>query len=127
VSPSAAAQPAIDEPRAVLETVDGDAVLLRELVGLFHEDCPSLLAEIRAASTAGDAGRLGRTAHKLAGAVSNFHARRALYAARKVEEMARLEKLDGAPSAIAELEDALAALHPALDVLVDQAQRGGGV
>jgi two-component system, sensor histidine kinase and response regulator len=125
IAPSAtgAASP-IDDPAAIVEAVDGDAALLRELVGLFHEDCPSLLDEIRNALTAGDATRLGRAAHKLAGAVSNFHARRALHAARYLEEVARSGDLQSALPAFAELETALAALHPALDALVAKALPG---
>jgi PAS domain S-box-containing protein len=124
VSPSAVSGPAIDDPAAVLEAVDGDAGLLRELVGLFREDSPLLLSEIRAALAAGDATVLGRTAHKLAGAISNFHARRALFAARQLEELARAGNLAGAGATLAELEAALAALRPALDDLVESASRG---
>jgi HPt (histidine-containing phosphotransfer) domain-containing protein len=65
-----------------------------------------------------------RAAHKLAGAVSNFHARRTVQAARRLEEMARAGNLQDARAALAELEDALAVLHPALDDLVRQTRQG---
>jgi PAS domain S-box-containing protein len=118
VAPSASLSPPIEDPAAVLEAVDGDGNLLRELVNLFHQDSPALRDELRAALAAGDAARLGRAAHKLAGAVSNFHARCTLQVARRLEELARAGKLFELPAALADLESALAALHPALDALV---------
>jgi two-component system, sensor histidine kinase and response regulator len=118
VAPSAALQQPIEDPAAVLEAVDGDGTLLRELVTLFHEDSPALREELRAALAAGDASRLGRAAHKLAGAVSNFHARDTLQTARRLEELARAGNLCEVPAALAELESALTELYPALDALV---------
>jgi two-component system, sensor histidine kinase and response regulator len=125
VSPSAASGSPIEDVAAVLEAVDGDGELLRELVGLFHEDGPTLQDELRASLAACDSGRLGRAAHKIAGAVSNFHARRTLHAARRLEELARTGNLHEAPAALADLEGALAALHPALDELVEKTVLGG--
>ncbi len=124
VAPSAAEGPPVDDPRAVLEAVDGDGELLRELVGLFHADGPLLQEEMRSALAECDAPRLARAAHKLAGAVSNFHARRARSASRRLEELARTGKLDDAGATLAELEAALAALHPALDALVERSLQG---
>ncbi len=125
VSPSATSGSPIEDVAAVLEAVDGDGELLRELVGLFHEDGPTLRDELRASLAACDSGRLGRAAHKIAGAVSNFHARRTLHAARRLEELARAGNLHEAPAALADLEGALAALHPALDDLVEKTMLGG--
>jgi PAS domain S-box-containing protein len=130
VAPSAVAAavvepPPIEDPAAVLEAVDGDGELLRELVGLFHEDGSLLRNELRAALAEGDAGRLGRAAHKLAGAVSNFHAGPTLRKARKVEELARVGDLSGVPAELADLECALEALHPALDAFVAKTLKAG--
>jgi PAS domain S-box-containing protein len=124
VSPSATAGSPIEDVAAVMEAVEGDGELLRELVGLFHEGGPPMRDELRASLAAGDADRLGRAAHKLGGAVSMFHARKTLHAVRRLEEMARMGNLHEAPAALADLECALAALHPALDALVEKALRG---
>jgi two-component system, sensor histidine kinase and response regulator len=124
VAPSSISTSAIENPAAVLEAVDGDGNLLRELVGLFHEDGPALRDELRAALASGDSHRLGRAAHKLAGAVSNFHADRTLQSARRLEELARAGDLREASAELADLESALAALHPALDAFVAKALEG---
>jgi len=120
VSPSASITHPIEDPGAVLEAVDGDGELLKELVSLFHEDGRLLRDELRAALAASDAARLSRAAHKLTGAVSNFHARSTLQSARRLEELARAGDLFSVPAALADLETSLAALHPALDALVEQ-------
>jgi HPt (histidine-containing phosphotransfer) domain-containing protein len=109
----------------VLEAVDGDGELLRELVGIFHEDGPLLRNELRSALAEGDAARLGRAAHKLAGAVSNFHAGRTLRKARKLEELARTGSMNEVPAELADLENALEALHPALDAFVAKTLEAG--
>jgi PAS domain S-box-containing protein len=115
----------IENPTAVLEAVDGNGELLRELVGLFHEHGPLLRDELRTALAEGDAGRFGRAAHKLAGSVSNFHAGRTLRKARKLEELARIGALGEAPAELADLENAMEALHPALDAFVAKTLAAG--
>ena len=61
-----------------LASVDGDMELLREVVGLFLEEYPKTLAEIRDAIDEGDPHRLNRAAHSLKGSVGNFGAQRRL-------------------------------------------------
>jgi CheY-like chemotaxis protein len=125
-APSKGPAQAIEDPAAILEAVDGDGELLRELVGLFHADDPSLREEMRASLAAGDADRLARAAHKLAGAVSNFHSRGALLNARRLEELARTGNMLEIPKALSDLERTLAELHPALDALVAKTLQGVG-
>jgi HPt (histidine-containing phosphotransfer) domain-containing protein len=120
VAPSSLEAMPIDDSAAVLEAVAGDGDLLRELVVLFREDAPALRDELHAALAEKNALRLGRAAHKLAGAVSNFHACRTLSLARRLEELARAGELQEVPATLADLDCALAALHPALDALVEK-------
>jgi CheY-like chemotaxis protein len=85
--PVGAPQPAPGEvlDRAVLlEHMAGDPELLAEMVALFLQDCPQLLAALREALARGDARALKRAAHTLKGTVSNFAAPAATAAALRL-------------------------------------------
>src|SRR5436190_16020451 len=77
--------PAPFDEAAVLERVEGDVELLREIVELFLEDSLRLREEVRAAVAAGDAAALRRSAHTLKGAASNFGAAAVVAAALQLE------------------------------------------
>src|SRR4029079_7740049 len=70
-------EPAVFDRDAALDRMDGDGDLLKELVGLFLDECPQRMAEIREVLTRRDAARLGQAAHTLKGSVGNFAARQA--------------------------------------------------
>ncbi len=95
---------------AALARVDGDRELLKEIAGLFLEECPGSLEAVRAAVAAGDPAALQRAAHSLKGAVSNFGERTAHKAALRLEDMGRAGDLAGSADALRELEEALARL-----------------
>ncbi|MBI5572497.1 MAG: Hpt domain-containing protein [Desulfomonile tiedjei] len=88
----------------ILDRVGGDAELLKEVVGLFIDDCPRLLSEIREAFLDGDAARVEKVAHALKGSVGNFAAEAAVQAAFKLESMGRSRDLTGASEALMQLE-----------------------
>ena len=67
-------EPAVFDRDAALERMDGDVELLKELVGLFLDECPQRMAEIREALTRRDATKLRQAAHTLKGSVGNFGA-----------------------------------------------------
>jgi two-component system, sensor histidine kinase and response regulator len=92
---------------ALLERVEGDAELLREIVDLFATDSPRLLKELRQASADGNAGILKRAAHTLKGAASNFGAIAVVDAARDLETMGREGNLADAPAVCGRLEESL--------------------
>ena len=112
-APAQPAAPLIDE-RALLERLNGDRRLLGELIGVFDGDCPRMLDAVRQAVEAGDAPALQTAAHKLKGSVANFSARGAVEAALRLETMARQRELDGAPEALAVVENEIARLRRAL-------------
>jgi two-component system sensor histidine kinase/response regulator len=97
-----------------LERVEGDRELLAEMIGLFLEECPDLVAEMRSALTAQDAAALHHAAHTLKGSVGNFSARRAFAAALTLEKLGRAGDLAAAPAAFAALEQELERLQPIL-------------
>ena len=79
-------RPAIDDWNGVLARVGGSAPLLAKLVGMFREEMPGLVAELRATLVSGEG--LRRTAHRIAGTVGIFNAGQALALAREVEQRA---------------------------------------
>jgi two-component system, sensor histidine kinase and response regulator len=74
---------------ALLDRLTGDRELLHELIGLYFEDEQTLIDQVAAAISAGDAVRLARSAHTLKGSVGNFCASAAHGAAAALETAAR--------------------------------------
>jgi PAS domain S-box-containing protein len=105
--------------QAVLSRLEGDVDLMRELVKIFLQDAPRLLAEAKSALADGDATRLQRAAHTLKGAASNFSALAAAGAAERLETVARDGDLGKADEAVRTLEDALTQTIPALKDLAE--------
>jgi len=102
---------------ALMERLGGDVELFNEIAGLFQEDCPRLLAQIRSAVDGGDAVALERAAHTLKGCVANFGARAAYQAALHLERIGRARELDNAGSACESLEAEITRFQQALDAL----------
>jgi two-component system, sensor histidine kinase and response regulator len=100
-----------------LAAVGDDPELLRELAGIFLQECPGILQEIRTAVARGDAANLKCAAHNLKGSVDNFAAGAAFAAALRLEMMGRDGKLVEASGALADLERELDRLTPALTAL----------
>ena len=108
--------PVVDRA-AVLDRVGGDEELLREIIDIFLEEYPSLVAGIRDAVEKKDAGALERSAHNLKGSVSNFGAESATRAAADLELMGRKGEIQRAPVVVEVLELELVSLHNALNNL----------
>ena len=108
------AEPAVFDRDAALERMDGDVDLMKELVGLFLDECPQRMAEIREALTRRDATKLRQAAHTLKGSVGNFAAREALEGARRLETIAQEQDWEHAEEAWAALEAAIDRLKPAM-------------
>jgi HPt (histidine-containing phosphotransfer) domain-containing protein len=100
-----------------MSRVGGDAELLKELAGLFLEEYPRLIAELRDAHHDGDAKRVESTAHGLKGSVANFGAKAAVDAALRIEQLGRAGNLGGVEEMLHTLDLALLALHTELTAL----------
>lgn len=85
----------LDWERA-LENADGSEDLLIELAGVFIEECPEMMRQVRAAIDARDAPALQRTAHSLKGSARIFAAADASQAALRLETMGANGELSGA-------------------------------
>ncbi|MBI3670340.1 MAG: PAS domain S-box protein [Acidobacteria bacterium] len=129
--PDPAAAPAAGEPSpgevldrdALVARVEGDKELLTEMVELFLQDSPRLIAAIREAAARGDAKSLERSAHTLKGSVSNFCAPAATAAAVRLEQMGREGDLAQAAEGCAALEKEIARLKPLLAELGQEVAR----
>jgi PAS domain S-box-containing protein len=99
---------------SLLERVEGDHALVVELVKVFFEETPPLLRMIRSAFQEGDAGALGKAAHRLRGTLTTIGAERATAPALRLELSSRNEPPEPDDSALAELERELVRLEPEL-------------
>ena len=104
----------------ILDRVGGDEELLYEIAAIFLEEYPSLLHDIKAAVSGGDAKRLERAAHSLKGSVGNFGAHNATQAAYRLEISGRREDLRDAPKALEDLVSEFRSLQPDLERLAAQ-------
>jgi PAS domain S-box-containing protein len=77
------------DPNLVLSRVDGDRKLLHEIIGLFMEQTPRLLGEIRQSIENLDGTTLQRAAHALKGSIGIFGAQTAFDAALRLERLGR--------------------------------------
>ena len=105
--------PAFD-PEIILSHVEDDRELLTEIVALYFEGMPKLMADMETACERSDADALERAGHTLKGSVSNFGAQAAFDAALKVELIGRSRNLDGKELAVQELQQEIARLTDAM-------------
>ncbi|MGA8067629.1 MAG: DUF4381 family protein [Terriglobales bacterium] len=108
-----AADEVIDKAE-LLNKLEGDEELLRELIDIFFEESGVLLEQISDAVTKRDAAGLHRAAHKLKGTVSTFGGSSATRAALALEMMGRNGELDHAEAGFMELRERMKALERAL-------------
>ncbi len=111
-----AVEPAVD-PDAALARVEGDRELLHEIIGLFLDEAPERMGEIRTAISDRNGNALERAAHSLKGSVSYFGAPSAYEAALRLESIGRDRDWADVETAGKELEQAMALVTQALTTL----------
>jgi CheY-like chemotaxis protein len=99
---------------AALARVGGDVELLRELAGMFLEEYPKLLEEIRLGLSEQNVPKAGNAAHQLKGLLAQFGAETARQAAYAVEQPARQGDLAATRQNLQLLEEAMRRVHPDL-------------
>ncbi|MDW8324461.1 MAG: PAS domain S-box protein [Burkholderiales bacterium] len=92
----------------LMAATGGDEALAREILSLFSQSLPELLARIRTSAEAGDAAALLAAAHELKGAAANVGALRLLQLATAIEAAAKegefaMSQLAELPAACAEI------------------------
>jgi two-component system, sensor histidine kinase and response regulator len=93
---------------------DGDSELLKELAGIFLQECPRMLDEIRAALGTADLRALARAAHTLKGSVGNFAMPGPWETAQRLELLANSGQLCGAQEIFHVLEQQIAQFNQIL-------------
>jgi HPt (histidine-containing phosphotransfer) domain-containing protein len=111
-----AAADALDRD-VLLAGFGGRADLLQQVVAVFLEDAPAILARIREALKTGNSAEVAAAAHALKGSVGLFSQKEAYEAARRLEQMARNGELAEGAAVCAELEASLSRLMTELHAL----------
>ena len=102
----------------LLAQVEGDVSLLKELTGLFLEDCPNLMSELQDAVACGDAEGIERLAHTLKGSVGNFGARGASEAALRLQKIGKSGNLADAAESYSVLDQEIKRVIDELNTLI---------
>jgi signal transduction histidine kinase/CheY-like chemotaxis protein len=131
--PALRIEPPVQEPRpaeavdrtAALAQANDDPQLLGELIRLFLDDSPNLMAAIRSALASADAGGLRQAAHGLKGSSLVFGARPLVKAAQELEMLGQRGDLTHAPEACAVLERELEQARRALTALAEECAQAG--
>jgi two-component system sensor histidine kinase/response regulator len=101
------------DPKVLLKSCDGDAVLLGQMIAVFRNTVPTSLDEVEAAIRDRSAARLRESAHKLRGLVSAFSSTAAA-ATLQLEQMGAAGKLDGTADHYTTLAEMIHGLIPLL-------------
>jgi|1185.fasta_scaffold1216097_2 two-component system sensor histidine kinase/response regulator len=103
---------------AALRRTEGDVELLADMVRIFLDDCPRLLANVRTAVASGTPTQIAHAAHELKGCLGNFAAHRGFAAAETLEMLGRCGATTGARAAAERLELELQRLTPVMERLI---------
>lgn len=107
---------AIENLRA-LNPDDGDS-FLRDIIGIYLEDTPQRIAELRESLASGDQIRFTRAAHSIKGSSSNVGATQIRAISEKLEQQSKHDGLSGLEGLIEQLDVAFAATKSELDLIV---------
>ncbi|HKN77140.1 MAG TPA: Hpt domain-containing protein [Candidatus Acidoferrum sp.] len=107
----------------LLERIDNDQVLLRELLNIFKEDFPQSFRSLQAAVTAEDLKSSSRLSHTLKGMLSSLGATRAASAAAKLEALSSAGETAPMGRALSALESEADSLLPELDAYMAEVRR----
>lgn len=107
------ATPGFDKA-ALLGLVDGDLMMLKEILAVFIQEYPGLLERLKAVTLAGNAQGVAAAAHSLKGALKAVGMNRADALAWDLESLGTSGNLAGAESLCAQLEKEGASLLPSI-------------
>ena len=97
---------AIENLRAL--NPDDDNAFLKEIIGIFLEDTPQRIAELKDSLTAFDQPKFTRAAHSIKGSASNLGARNVRAVAEQLEHQSRNSGLNGLDQLLTSLENEFA-------------------
>lgn len=107
----------------LLERVDNDQELLRDLVNIFKEDFPRTMRLLESAIAVADLKNVARLSHTLKGMLSSLGGVRTAAAAAKIEVMASAGESASLKSVFDTLEREGASLLPELDAYMAEVRR----
>jgi PAS domain S-box-containing protein len=113
-APAATPASAVIDRSALAERLDSNVGLLNELIGLFAQHAPKLLADIRMAIGRADRRGLEMHAHSVKGTLANLGADRAAAIASRLEHLAPSGSLTEAAATYTVLEEEVANVRQAL-------------
>ena len=99
---------------ALSERVGSNTELMREIVQIFFDRYPAIMAKARQAVVARNFKEVERAAHSIRGYLVNFYARRASEAARELEIKGRLTDAGNIEEALSNVEHEIELLTPLL-------------
>jgi HPt (histidine-containing phosphotransfer) domain-containing protein len=97
-------------PDQMITRLGGDEELARQLVTLFLDECPRMMAQVRESVERGTPDLIRRAAHAFKGSVSNFATGGPAETAFALETIGREERMADAPAVLALLERQVNAL-----------------
>jgi PAS domain S-box-containing protein len=100
---------------AALQRVEGDRDLLDEIMRIFMDECPRMIADLHQAFDAGDLSKVECSAHTLKGSASNLGATVVSESAAEMEAKSRAGDLPGAKAVRTRLEHELKSLLAELE------------
>jgi protein-histidine pros-kinase len=109
-----AAHSSVFDREAFLRMVSGREELLKQLLGVYLEDAPPVIAKLRDAVTRKDAPLLADVAHKLKCTLGYLQAREACETAGLLAEMGQSADLAGAAELFSRIEQQLGVLERTL-------------
>lgn len=104
----------------VMEVVDGDMDLFKEITELFFEQGSELVNRIREGIEKGDAERVEHAAHSLKGSAGNIGAKRVHDAAYRLEMMGREGRLERAMDVLSLLEREIREANEAVKEIIQE-------
>lgn len=99
-----------------MQNVGGDPEILAEIIALFHEDAPRLMAQVRQAVAEKEPIEVQRAAHALKGTIGCLGRNRACRTAGELEALGAERKMDEARSVLQSLENEMEKLLAVLPV-----------
>jgi len=107
----------------LLDRVENDRELLRDLLAIFKQDSPRHLLSLKEAVLHSEMKQVQASSHTLKGMLSNLSMDRAADAAANLEQMGRHEERAGLKDALTLLEQEVADLMPMVDSYLQRARR----
>jgi len=106
----------------VLERLDGDESLLRELIAIFLEEGPKQMANLQRAVETGSTEDIERTAHSLKGELDYLGLAKAAQIARDLEHAGHARRLEGTAGLLSSLQAEMASISKAMRETVQEKQ-----